>query len=965
MADTTIKFYLGNERVPVVEKRNFGDSIFRDEYQKGLRILSDYLHDKNDNALRVIAFCGDRGTGKTSCMSSFANLICNYSQNDTFIKGVLGEDNLVSKEKFLQLPLLDPSYFDSDYNLLEFVMGLLYNFLEQREEKSGDCYKYSHLFSLLERVKRGIFHLHSDKAEKFDKLSEIRSLSLSMNLRIEIRKLIQEILKEMKLSRLLLLIDDIDLNLTEAYNMAEHIRKYLNFPECIMLMATKEEQLQKAVELAIRAEALSGQISIPWEFNRPWNDSEFAEMAKRYIGKLLPYGSRVSINDVSTLVDSPIEVFDRDNKKIYANTSVKEAVVELIFQRTRYLFYNTKGGSSRIIPYNLRQLFQLLGLLVNLPEIGEAPEVHLSNKQVFKNYFYNVWTQRLSDSDRAKVQEWINLTPDRALNKTLCAYLADTGLKNVGVQVMREGSPSRHYVREGLLSRDYSTPFEYENGDGLNVETSTDSGIGSQILSSISDKENFSYNVSTGDLFYLINLFEKDDLSEEQANMLFFIKNHYSIRLYENYDLISEEGCSDYPEETSERGIYRSDERFSNTNPLQRLVNGSFFTFDPNSLIPNSGNAAFGNSAIRFILGNRKIGKENKGLNGLINEIIKLANDEGKRGSEEFIFKLNLAIFFILTVERNISAKQTSDLAKIDFILESMKKARKNALPVAYARFNQNTGYYVFNAMAPFANMVNLRYAFNRFFKGDELFLIALQFEDSLIWKMRLCSERDSDQEELKEKLKKAKELDADKRALEFFNIYKKYHRALLSDSIIRNAEVLAAMKEDAENRRNSIRPTGETDELRELDKLIIFYNSLHYGKENAMKTHRRVSGVESSSHAIKFNFIQVLADFLKEILPNKKEDGEDLNEKAEGEAFNKQELFFSIFYPSHVKVENLDFETAVNAVCHYIPQGEQITRKILLNKIKKENPYLRTLLSPLADLNSYKIKQKKNNFTI
>ena len=46
---------------------------------------------------------------------------------------------------------------------------------------------------------------------------------------------------------------------------------------------------------------------------------------------------------------------------IYENATVKDGIVELIFQRTRYLFYNTLSGVSPIVPSNLREAMMLLG----------------------------------------------------------------------------------------------------------------------------------------------------------------------------------------------------------------------------------------------------------------------------------------------------------------------------------------------------------------------------------------------------------------------------------------------------------------------------------------------------------------------------------------------------------------------------------------------------------------------------
>ena len=65
-----IVFYKGEETDIVIERDNLNSSIFSDQYKYGLGLMENMLH-ATGRVSNIIAFCGDRGEGKTSCMRSF------------------------------------------------------------------------------------------------------------------------------------------------------------------------------------------------------------------------------------------------------------------------------------------------------------------------------------------------------------------------------------------------------------------------------------------------------------------------------------------------------------------------------------------------------------------------------------------------------------------------------------------------------------------------------------------------------------------------------------------------------------------------------------------------------------------------------------------------------------------------------------------------------------------------------
>lgn len=84
-----IVFVEGDEDRVVVEKSDYGTSLFSSQYTTAFGILKRLIEIPTDadcypgqgNA-RIIAFCGDRGAGKTSCMMSVRYAIEHCKEGD-------------------------------------------------------------------------------------------------------------------------------------------------------------------------------------------------------------------------------------------------------------------------------------------------------------------------------------------------------------------------------------------------------------------------------------------------------------------------------------------------------------------------------------------------------------------------------------------------------------------------------------------------------------------------------------------------------------------------------------------------------------------------------------------------------------------------------------------------------------------------------------------------------------------
>ena len=59
-----IKFYNCEENAIIIEKGNYNDSIFKEQYAQALRLFNRMMGNLPYGSSNLIAFCGDRGEGK-------------------------------------------------------------------------------------------------------------------------------------------------------------------------------------------------------------------------------------------------------------------------------------------------------------------------------------------------------------------------------------------------------------------------------------------------------------------------------------------------------------------------------------------------------------------------------------------------------------------------------------------------------------------------------------------------------------------------------------------------------------------------------------------------------------------------------------------------------------------------------------------------------------------------------------
>lgn len=141
----TMKIRLGSVNKPIIEdiaSEKFMDTaIFGRQYKQMLTLLDRYVKNRmdvreNEEAPNnVFSFVGERGSGKTSCMSSVSRLL----ERGNIYK-LQSYENL-KRTPFATIDIIDPSYFDEKHNIVSMFVAKLYKLFVQLEQRnrSGEC----------------------------------------------------------------------------------------------------------------------------------------------------------------------------------------------------------------------------------------------------------------------------------------------------------------------------------------------------------------------------------------------------------------------------------------------------------------------------------------------------------------------------------------------------------------------------------------------------------------------------------------------------------------------------------------------------------------------------------------------------------------------------------------------------------------------------------------------------------
>lgn len=423
----------GEEFKICIQEKIRQTDIFYDQYVSAAGMLDTIVANWNseksapwyqlDSENNIIAFCGERGEGKSSAMISFVNAAY---RGDVDCRGSIFAGCANVKKTYFGEPIvIDPSMLDGVHNVLDIVLATLYRKFQERYEADNGCverYQRESLLDQFQKVYRCISLINNqsrmldDEYDYEGNIGKLSKLGESTRLRREVEILIRRYLKVMPSSGkegktmgcLLIAIDDLDLCSSSAYKMAEQIRKYLIIPNVAIIMAIKIEQL----DLCVKEQNLKSYQNIIYiektieskHYTTDNNEAlvgkrglglwdEVNGMSERYVAKLIPRARRNYLPNVQTMHNVRILYRNREDDVLYngaVRQTMNETLLDLIYSKTGMKFLANQSGENSFLPDNLRDTVNIIVLLSDMQE-PVADEIYDENIQGFCRYYEKEW----------------------------------------------------------------------------------------------------------------------------------------------------------------------------------------------------------------------------------------------------------------------------------------------------------------------------------------------------------------------------------------------------------------------------------------------------------------------------------------------------------------------------------------------------------------------------------------------
>ena len=327
-------------------------------------------------------------------------------------------------------------------------------------------------------------------------------------------------------------------------------------------------------------------------------------------------------------------------------------------------------------------------------------------------------------------------------------------------------------------------------------------------LAILLDPLNTMQNVSLGDVYFVLKYIDDIATSIDDKNLVFFLRAYYSILLYDTYNFVSESEKHLFVNNEDEKpSIYKYDEELRHLNKLQRLINGSYFTYELGSFMPTE----------------KSVPREKRTIDGNVLSLMMGSLRGTDKETRDRV--LPLCEFFVLTTCYPAYSKQGVEYNK------------KMSARSYYAQFSSTNNYIVFDVLSIFYNLINIKFTYQRWNKvfGGDFYEFALEEKnDSLLKKiLNICvEEHPAPESDLDEKL-----------------------HSLISEVTIRFSEVQLAIMDHLCNHRDVSKEGGNANNIR------IVYSAI---QNIGIKLYPLVEKKDANRHEMKFHFLSPIIDFLK-----------------------------------------------------------------------------------------------------
>ena len=411
-----LKIFKGKEFKVYVADNIEEDDLFFDEYKKAAGMLDEIVkyNKENDNNLKleyennIIAFCGERGEGKSSVMLSFVKAMRSYVNSEKSQK-VFENFKEIKNVYFSEPIIVDPSLFDETHGILDVILAKIYNEFDciKKNRQVDKAYKYEEIIDQFQKVYKHVLLINNQKKTLDDEydyegdIGRLVRLGDSTNLKRELSVLIDMYLAFRMCdkdtgdkNKLVIAIDDLDLCSDKVYQMTEEIRKYLILPNVIIVMALRIEQLEDCI-CEKNARDYVASIDRFNDNNRLKND--IIIMSEKYVNKLIPKARRIYLPQIGSFQKLTVKYIDVWNGEenifweIDEQQDIMAAMRKLIHRKTGIILLPKEMGKNILFSDNLREMVNLMVFLLKMPDAAVGSERQYQNIVELEEYFEREW----------------------------------------------------------------------------------------------------------------------------------------------------------------------------------------------------------------------------------------------------------------------------------------------------------------------------------------------------------------------------------------------------------------------------------------------------------------------------------------------------------------------------------------------------------------------------------------------
>lgn len=258
------------------------------------------------NCDNIIAFAGERGSGKTTAMIHFCRELENNGEKfkDVYERTEVEQSSV----RFYCLETIELSMLEESEDIFELILAKMLarvgeGVKDSRSRAPEFGNKDRDLYLQFEKVYRSYNAVkYKSQMEEYGEspLSRLKNLSSSLSVKEEFAKLLDKFFEnvyEEKKEKSILVIsfDDLDLNIKYGYEMLETVYRYMRHPKVLVLLAIEPKQMEHICKNHILNAFDIRKASV----DRTSEVEKHCEkLARDYLKKMIPLNARMYMPDI-------------------------------------------------------------------------------------------------------------------------------------------------------------------------------------------------------------------------------------------------------------------------------------------------------------------------------------------------------------------------------------------------------------------------------------------------------------------------------------------------------------------------------------------------------------------------------------------------------------------------------------------------------------------------------------------